>query len=171
MPLGGFISFRVPSDPTAVFIRRTVADFIRLFTNPLISTIMYITKYLKWRVLIARSLKKLYYQPNNADWTLGKIHDRFGEALLGVNRETFVKYCTKYEEPDEKLPLHIAAVLPLLEPFRKMANELETGAVRPSDVTDPIYKPLVDLYRKRAFLERVQERQRREELKKKASGK
>lgn len=171
MPLGGFISFSGPVGPNRRFIRRTVADFIRLFTNPLISTIMYITKYLKWRVLTARSLDKLYYQPNNADWTLGKIHERFGESLLGVNRETFVKYCTKYEAPDEELPLYIAAVLPLLEPFRKMAKELETGAVRPSDVTDPIYKPLVDLYLKRAFLKRVQERQRREARRKKKAGK
>lgn len=132
---------------------------------------MYVTRYLKWRILIARSLDELYYQPNNAEWTHGKIHERFGEALLGVNRETFVKYCTKYEAPKEELPLYIAAVLPLLEPFRKMTKELETGAVRPSDVTDPIYKPLVDAYKERAFLAREEERKRREELKKKASGK
>lgn len=123
---------------------------------------MYVTRYLKWRILMARSLNGLYYQRNNADWTPGKIHERFGEPLLGVNRETFVKYCTKYEAPDAELPLYIAAVLPLLEPFRKKAKELEMGAVRPSDVTDPLYKPLVDLYKERAFLERVQERKRRE---------
>ncbi|WP_418991902.1 hypothetical protein [Alistipes sp.] len=125
---------------------------------------MYITKYLKRRILIAQNLKELYLQKSNADWTLGKIHKRFGADLLGVNRETFVKYCTKYEAPDEELALHIAAVLPLLEPFRILANDLETGKIRPSDVTDPIYKPLVDLYKERAFRRREAERERREAL-------
>lgn len=87
---------------------------------------MYIPKHLKWRILIARALKKFFYEPENAGRNYQCTFDLFAKFLLGTTYDTFLSYLKedRYVVTDRKLPPYILADLALLDAMRTACERL-----------------------------------------------
>lgn len=74
---------------------------------------MYTRNHLKWRILIARRLDALFYEPGNASRSHKRAYNRFIKFILGVDYDTFRTYCNprKYDISDMRLPARIEIAL------------------------------------------------------------
>lgn len=81
---------------------------------------MYVPNHLKWRILLARELKLLYFERENSHRNCKRIFELYGRYLLGTTYDTFLNYLNqlKYEISGLKLPSYIIAAVALLEPLR-----------------------------------------------------
>lgn len=87
---------------------------------------MYISDHLKWRILVARALKKFYYEREHARRNRKRIFEFYGRYLLGTTYDTFLSYLKpdKYVITDRQLPSHIEASLALLDAVRIACERL-----------------------------------------------
>ena len=60
---------------------------------------MYVPNHLKWRILLARELKLLYFERENSHRNCKRIFELYGRYLLGTTYDTFLNYLNqlKYE--------------------------------------------------------------------------
>lgn len=89
---------------------------------------MYISEHLKWRILVARALKKFYYEREHARRNRKRIFEFYGRYLLGTTYDTFLSYLKpdKYVITDRILPSYIEASLALLDAVRIACERLRT---------------------------------------------
>lgn len=89
---------------------------------------MYISEHLKWRILVARALKKFYYEREHARRNRKRIFEYYGRYLLGTTYDTFLSYLKpdKYVVTDRKLPSYIEVSLALLDAVRIACERLRT---------------------------------------------
>lgn len=87
---------------------------------------MYVPEHLKWRVLIARTLKESFFEAENAARNCRRIFDCYARYLLGTTYDTFLCYLkeSRYAVADRKLPIYIVTTLALLEDMRTVCERL-----------------------------------------------
>lgn len=87
---------------------------------------MYVPEHLKWRILLARTLKSFYFESENSSRNLKRIFEVFGRYLLGTTYDTFLTYLNKdkYDLSNLRLPSWIVAALGLLDDLRITCERL-----------------------------------------------
>lgn len=113
---------------------------------------MYVSKHLKWRILIARTLKSFYFENENSSRNLKRVFESFGRYLLGTTYDTFLGYLNKekYGISDLKLPSFIVTALGLLDDLRIACDHFHARKPNASWTLVEIVEELLAVVRDRA---------------------
>lgn len=113
---------------------------------------MYVPKHLKWRILIARTLKMFYFENENSSRNLKRVFEAFGKFLLGTTYDTFLSYLNKekYDISDLKLPPYIVTALGLLDDLRVTCERLHARKPNGSWTPVEIVEELLAVVREKA---------------------
>lgn len=113
---------------------------------------MYVSKHLKWRILIARTLKMFYFENENSSRNLKRVFEAFGKFLLGTTYDTFLSYLNKekYDISDLKLPSYIVTALSLLDDLRVTCEHLHARKPNGSWTPVEIVEELLAVVREKA---------------------